>query len=94
MRLKGGFRNTEPPWHCRKVSVVARALGCQKSHLAGGQRETESPWGNQMPPISGGCHLSDAVAHRVFMGRKGRDAVHNLTEAEETLKGKVVLLCV
>ena len=47
-----------------------------------------------MPPVLGGCHLSDVVAHRAFMGRKGREAVHNLTEAEETLKGKVVLLCV
>lgn len=92
MCLEGGFRNTEPPWHCRRVSGGGR--GCQKSHLAGGQRETESPWGSQMPPVLGGCHLSDVVAHRAFMGRKGREAVHNLTEAEETLKGKVVLLCV
>lgn len=74
--------------------VVASVLGCQKSCLVGGQRDKESSRGNQMLPVSGGCHFSDAVAHRAFMGRKGRDAVHNLTEDEETLKGKVVLFCV
>lgn len=95
MCLEGGFRNTELPWHCRRVSGGSQGPGLSEV-MPGRWAERH---GVSMRESDAACirWLSSqrcSGAHRAFMGRKGRDAVHNLTEDEETLKGKVVLFCV